>query len=94
MIRSCADKLGSGRERDTVQRTANRYDDDGDGTHVGLRLPPLAAVMMAARALPPQTDRRRTTTKKRGAGRKYSCVVQGCGALDCVLSTYQLHVNT
>ena len=67
--RSCDDKLGGGRERDKVQRTA--IDDDGDGKDVGLRLPLLAAVMMAARALPPQTDRRRMT-KKRGPGRKRS----------------------
>ena len=76
MIRSCADKLGSGRERDTVQRTAKRYDDDGDGKYVGLRLLLLADVMMAARALPPRTSRHRMT-KQRGAGQKYSqlCVV-------------------
>ena len=33
-IRSCADKLGGGWERDE-QRTAKRYDDDGDGKDVG-----------------------------------------------------------
>ena len=72
MIRSCADKLGGGRERDTVQRTAKRYDDDGDGKDVGLRRPVLAAaVMMAARAFPPQTNRHQMA-KKKGAGRKYS----------------------
>ena len=36
--RSCADKLGGGWERDTVQRTTKRYDDDGHGRDVGLRL--------------------------------------------------------
>ena len=36
-----------------VQRTAKRYDDDGDGKAVGLRLLLLAAVTLAARALPP-----------------------------------------
>ena len=75
-IRSCADKLGDGKEIDTVQRTAKRYDDDGDGKYVGLRLLLLADVMMAARALPPRTSRHRMT-KQRGAGQKYSqlCVV-------------------
>ena len=54
--RSCADKLGGGRENNTVQRAAKRYDDDGDGKDMGLRLSLLAAVMMAARPLPPQTN--------------------------------------
>ena len=55
-----------------VQRTAKRYDDDGDGKDVGLRRPVLAAaVMMAARAFPPQTNRHQMA-KKKGAGRKYS----------------------
>ena len=45
-IRSCADNLGGGRERDIVQRAAKRYDNDSDGKYVGLRLPLLAAVMM------------------------------------------------
>ena len=75
-IRSCADKLGGGRERYTVQRTAKRYDDDGDGKYVGLRLPLLAAMMMVAIALSPQTNRRQMATKT-SEGRKYSqlCVV-------------------
>ena len=60
-IKSCADKLEGGRERDAVQRTAKRYDDRSDGEDVGVRLLLLAAVMMAARALPPQTNRRRMT---------------------------------
>ena len=69
-IRGCADNLRGCRERDTVQRTAKSYDDDGDDKYVELRLMPLlAAVIMAARALPPSTSRRRMT-KKRGAGRK------------------------
>ena len=37
-----------------VQRTAKRYDDDGRGKDVGLRLLLLAAVIVAARALPPE----------------------------------------
>ena len=75
-IRSCADKLGDGKEIDTVQRTAKRYDDDGDGKYVGLRLPLLAAMMMVAIALSPQTNRRQMATKT-SEGRKYSqlCVV-------------------
>ena len=60
-IRSCADKLGRGRDRDKVliiQRTAKRYDDEGHGKYVGLRLLLFAAVVMAARPLPLQTNRR------------------------------------
>ena len=59
-----------------VQRTAKRYDDDGDGKYVGLRLPLLAAMMMVAIALSPQTNRRQMATKT-SEGRKYSqlCVV-------------------
>ena len=53
--RSDADKLGGGGERDTVQRRAKRYDDDGDGKDVELRLPLLAAVI-AEGALPSQTN--------------------------------------
>ena len=64
-------KLRGGREKDAIRRTTKRYDDDGGGKYVGLRLPLFAAVVMAARAPPPQTSRRRQT-KKRGAGRKYS----------------------
>ena len=56
--RSCADKLEGGWERDKVQRTANRYDDDGHGYYVGLRLLLLVAVM-APRVFPPQTNRQR-----------------------------------
>ena len=54
------------------------------GTDVGLRLLVLAAVIMAARALPPQTNRRRIK-KKRGTERKHSqfCVVLIHGAPFC-----------
>ena len=69
-IRSCADKLGGGRERDTVQRTAKRYDDDGDGKDVGLRLLQLAAAIMAARAASPTHKQTSNDKKKRGTGRK------------------------
>ena len=54
---SCADKLGGDWGRDEVQRTTKRYDDDGHVKDVWLRLLLLAAVMVAARALPPQTNR-------------------------------------
>ena len=64
-IRSCADELGCGWERNKVQRTAKRYDDDGHGEDVGLRLLLLAAVIMAVRALPPQMNRRRMAEEKR-----------------------------
>ena len=52
-IRSCADKLGGGWESDEVQRSANRYDDDGHGVYIRLRLLLLAVVIMEARALLP-----------------------------------------
>ena len=58
-----------------MQRTAMRYDDDGHGRYVGLRLLLLAAVIMAARALPPQTKRLRMTKRHDTE-------------LHCVLSTY------
>ena len=59
-----------------VQRTVKRYDDDGHGKHVGLKLPLLAAVIVAARALPPQT-KTNVEWQKKGTGRKHSqlCVV-------------------
>ena len=51
-IISSADKLGGGWERDIPGSTASgeRYDDDGDGKYVGLRLLLLAAVTTAVRA--------------------------------------------
>ena len=53
-IISSADKLGGGWERDIPGSTASgeRYDDDGDGKYVGLRLLLLAAVTTAVRASP------------------------------------------
>ena len=56
-------KLGGGRESYTVQRTAKRYCDDFDGNILGLGVPLVAAVKMAARELPPNTSRRRTAKK-------------------------------
>ena len=50
-----------------MRRTAKRYDDDGDGKDVGLRLLLLAVVLMSARALSPQANRRRMTKKRHGA---------------------------
>ena len=62
----------------TIQRTAKRYDDGGHGKYVELRqlLLRLAAVTVAATALPPQTNISRMT-KEKGTGRNYSqlCVV-------------------
>ena len=77
-----------------VQRTAKRYDDDGDGNDVGLRLLLLAAVTMAARALPPQTSRRRMT-KKIGTGRTLSqlFIVQRYGAPLCAFNLSVLKVR-
>ena len=50
---SCANKLGGGWEREKVQQEAKRYADDGHSKGIGLRLLMLAAVIMAAKALPP-----------------------------------------
>ena len=54
-VRSCVHKLGGGKEIDKVQRTAKRCDYDSDGKYFRLRLPQLAAVIIAAIALPPQS---------------------------------------
>ena len=67
---SCADKLGGDWGRDEVQRTTKRYDDDGRVKDVWLRLLLLAAVMVAARALPPQTNRQTPNDKKKRHGAK------------------------
>ena len=77
-IRNCVDKLGGDWEGGQVQRTAKRYDDDGDVKDVELSLLLLAAVITAARVLPPQTNRCRRTMK-RGTGRQHSqlCFVYG-----------------
>ena len=48
-----------------VQRTTKRYDDDGDGKCIGLRLLLLAAVVMAARALPLQNEQTSNDKEKR-----------------------------
>ena len=61
--RSCANKLGGVWERDKVQRVAKHYDDDGHSKVIGLRLLPLAAVIMAAKALPPQTNIHKMTKR-------------------------------
>ena len=50
--------LADGREIDAEQRTVKHHDNIGDGKHVGLRLPLLAAVMSAVGAFPPQTNTR------------------------------------
>ena len=68
--RSCADKLGGGRERDPVQRKAKRYDNDGHGKYVGLRLLLLAAAIMAVRVLPSQTNRQTSNDKEKRHGAK------------------------
>ena len=53
-----------------MQRTAKRYDDDGHDKDDGLRLLLLAAVIMAARALPPQTNRQTSNDKEKRHGAK------------------------
>ena len=69
-----------------VQRRAEHYHDDGE--HVGLRLPLLSTVMMAAITLPPRTNRR-SMTKKRNAEGENTRNPSSCknALLDCVLST-------
>ena len=63
-IRSCAGKLGGGGEIYESQRTAKRYD-DGHGKYVAVRLLLLAAVLMAARALPPLIEQTSNDKEKR-----------------------------
>ena len=46
-----------------VQRVAKRYDNDRHSKVIGLRLLLLAAVIMAAKALPPQTNIRQMTKR-------------------------------
>ena len=46
-----------------MQRAAKRYDDDGHGKVIGLRLLLLAASIMAAKALLPQPNIRQTTKR-------------------------------
>ena len=61
--RSYPNKLRSTWEREKVQRTAERYDEDGHGEVIGLSLLLLAAVIMAAKALPSQTNVRQMTKR-------------------------------
>ena len=96
-IRSCADKLGGGWERDKAERTAKLYDDDGHGIDVGLRLLPLAAVIMAARVLPPQTNRRRMTKKRGTRGENTHsqlCVVKRYGAPLCAFNLLRISTQS
>ena len=59
--RSFANKNTAGKEK--VQQAAKLYDDDGHSKVTGLRLLLLAAVIMAAKALPPQTNIRQMTKR-------------------------------
>ena len=52
-IRDCAEKLGGGWERDKVQLTAQRYDDDRHGRYVELKQPRRAAVTLSLRSCCP-----------------------------------------
>ena len=61
--RSCANKFGACWERQKVQRTAKRYDDDSYGNVIGLGLMLFAAVNMTAKALPAQTNIRQMTER-------------------------------
>ena len=69
-IRSCADKLGGGWERDKLRRTAKGYDGDRHGEYVGVKLLLHAAVIMAARALTPQTNRQTSDDREKRHGAK------------------------
>ena len=63
-IKSRADKLQEAAGKEIkVQRKTKRYGDYDHGEDVGLRLLLLAAVIVAARALPPHTNRRQMTKK-------------------------------
>ena len=68
-IRSCADRLGGGWERNELPRTANRHD-GGHGDGVGLRLLVHAAVILTAKSLPPQPDTRPMARKEAHRGEK------------------------
>ena len=84
-IRSCADKLEGGRERDPKysERPSATAAMTVTANKLGLRLLLLlAAVVMAARALPPQTSRQTSNDEKK---REASCEDS---ELDCLLSTY------
>ena len=61
--RSCTNKLEGGWEREKVQRAAKRYDDDDHNKVIRLRLLLIAAVNMAAKALPPPTNTRPRTKR-------------------------------
>ena len=93
VIRSCADQLGGGWERDKAQRTAKRYGDDGHGKYVRLRLLLLAAaVIIAARALPSQTNRHRMT-KKRGTDRaKILAALRRVTIRSCIVCFRPIHM--
>ena len=70
-IRCCADMIGGSLERDRAQRTAKRYDDDGDGQDDKLRLMLLLdAVIEAARRTPPPQTNKRPIPKTRRTGRE------------------------
>ena len=60
--RSCA-KLEGDWERNQVQRTAKRYDDDRHSKYIWLRLLLLAAVIMAVKTVPPRTNIRQMTNR-------------------------------
>ena len=86
-IRSCAVKRGGGREKNKTQRTAKRYDDDGHGKDVGLRLLAACCCYYVGESASPQTNRYRTTTES-GTGRKRSqlCVMYVYGAPLCAFN--------
>ena len=70
-IRSCADKLQGGWKRDTVSRTAKRYDDDDDDKYVALRL--LLAVLWRRKRLShKRTDVERQRTEAQGENTRSS----------------------
>ena len=92
MMGSCADKLGGGRERDAVQPTAKRHDDDSDGNDVGLRLPLLAAFICGGESASPENEQT-SNDKEMSRGAKILATLREFGARLCVSNLVILHTN-
>lgn len=64
------DKLRGCWEREKIQRLAKRYDDDGNGKDLGLRLLLLAAVTYYGGEAPPPTNEQRSNGQDKTHGAK------------------------